>query len=241
MARDRLRQAHADLRSNGLGEDPGIVPLGDRPSRPRAGPARLRSADRVRVAPQGPLLRHRAKPAGPAAGDRGTDLGRAADGRHAADRAAEDAPRAAGHPDHHARVAVSDDQLGGPRDPRRSRGGDRRRDPRRGAVQARIPPGADLGATRPPRRPACPANRPLRDPAAAGADRRLPGRHGPRVRDRRRLGAQAARPGDRRPGRGHGRAQPALQQAARRSRDRQDPTSIRRVTLTRALALKAFA
>ena len=59
-----------------------------------------------------------------------------------------------------------------------------------------------------------PADRPLGDAAAARADRRLPGRRRAGVRDRRRLRAQAARPRDRRAGRGHGGAQPALQQAA---------------------------
>ena len=92
LARDRLGRAHADLRPDRLGQDPRLVPLGHRPPRPRARAARLGRADRLRLAAQGTLLRHRAQPEGPAAGDRRADLGRAAHGRHAAVRAAEDAP-----------------------------------------------------------------------------------------------------------------------------------------------------
>ena len=50
------------------------------------------------------------------------------------------------------------------------------------------------------------ADRALGDAAAARADRAVPGRARARVRDRRRRGPQGARPGDRRPGRGHDRA-----------------------------------
>ncbi len=47
------------------------------------------------------------------------------------------------------------------------------------------------------------ADRPLGDPAAAGADRAVPRRAEARVRDRRRRASQGPRPRDRRPGRGH--------------------------------------
>ncbi len=186
----------------------------------------LGCANRLHLAPQGPLLRHRAQPAGAAAGDRRAHLGRAAHRRHAPVRAAGHASRAAGHPDHDARVPLFDDQLAGPRDPHRRRGGDRGRDPRRGPLEAGLASGADHGAPRSPDgRPAHPADRALRDAAAPGADRPVPGGCRARLRDRRRLGAQAARPGDRRPGRGHGRAEPTRQQAPRRGRHRQDPAA----------------
>ena len=55
---------------------------------------------------------------------------------------------AARHPDHDPRVALPDALLGRARDPRPRRGGDRRRDPRRRPVQARLAPGADAGAAR---------------------------------------------------------------------------------------------
>ena len=57
-----------------------------------------------------------------------------------------DGENAAGHPHHHARVAVPDALLGRARDPRHHRSGDRRRDPCRGADQAGGAPGADAGA-----------------------------------------------------------------------------------------------
>ena len=53
-------------------------------------------------------------------------------------------------------------------------------------------------------------DRPVRDPAAAGADRPVPGRAtGARCEIVDASEPQAARPGDRGPGRGHGRAEPA--------------------------------
>ena len=65
----------------------------------------------------------------------------------------------------------------------RRRGGDRRRDPRRRPVEARLPPGADAGAARRTCVDATraadrsrPADRPLGHPAPAGADRAVPGR-----------------------------------------------------------------
>ena len=64
------------------------------------------------------------------------------------------------HPDHHPGVALPDALLGGPRDPHRGRGGDRRRDPRRRPDQARLPPRADPGATRPPGRSSAEEDRP---------------------------------------------------------------------------------
>ncbi len=103
---------------------------------------------------------------------------------------------------------VPDDDLAGAGDPRRGRGGDRRRDPRRRGLEARRPPRADAGAAQPSGdergrgRPA--ADRPLRDPAPARADRELPRRPGARLRHRRRGHAQGARPRDPRAGRGHG-------------------------------------
>ncbi len=58
------------------------------------------------------------------------------------------ATHAAGHPDHHARVAVPDAHLAGPRGAARRRDGDRRRGARRRRHQARRPPRALARAAR---------------------------------------------------------------------------------------------
>ena len=135
-----------------------------------------------------------------------------------------------------------------PRDPRRRRGGDRRRDPRRRPVQARLPPGADAGAARSPgaglggglAEQHGEAPQPPPSPASSGSGSRRPsGRwSGSRSSSSARSasarssmrGGEGARPGDRRPGRGHdrtGRAQ--LPERGRRSRPRasRSPTSAR--------------
>ena len=72
-------------------------------------------------------------------------------GRHPAAGAPGDAPQAARHPDHHPGVALPDHDLGGTGDPHRRGGGDRRRDPRGCAVEARRAPGAHPGAALAPR------------------------------------------------------------------------------------------
>ena len=204
----------------------GIDRLSRAPEQAARGPARLR------LAAEGALLRHRAQPAGAAAGDRRRHLGRPAHRRHAPVGAAGDAKNAARNPHHHARVALPDALLVGPRDLRHDRGGDRRRDPRGRAIQAGVASGADAGAARPswsreppagrpgslarsnsgrlrrdlPRARRHPADRALRDPAAVGADGAVPRRAEAGVRDRRCGADEGARPGDRRPGRGHGGA-----------------------------------
>src|SRR5262249_22134594 len=95
LAGDCLGCAHPDLRADRLRQDARGVPVGNRPPGARARAPRLWRPDRLRVAAEGALLRHRAKPAGAAAGDRRLDLRRPPHGRHAAVRAPRHAPRAA--------------------------------------------------------------------------------------------------------------------------------------------------
>jgi len=76
--------------------------------------------------------RHRGHPA--------RAFGRHPHGRHSSERAGPDAPDPAGHPDHHARVAVSHVDLAGPGDPALGRDRHRRRDPLAGRNQARRAP-----------------------------------------------------------------------------------------------------
>ena len=93
-------------------------------------------------------------------------------------------PPSAGHPDHHARVAVpAADQLG-PRGAARGRDGDRRRGARRRRQQARRAPG---GLPRPARRAARaagPADRPVGHRAPDRGGRHLPRRRPPGPRRR---------------------------------------------------------
>ena len=127
--------------------------------------------------------------------------------RHAAEGAPGDAARAAGHPDHDARVAVPDADRPGPGAVRRDAVVHRRRDPRRRLDEARRAPRADARA--PQRRPpgatssgsACarPRTRSRRSAGSWSARRRTC-----RIVDTGR--AQAARPPDPRPGRVDGRA-----------------------------------
>ena len=116
LAGDRRRQAHADPCSDRIGQDAGGVPVGDR----RAHPAPRASGTRVLYVSPLKALNHdieknlRAPLAG-IASDRDITVG-GAHRRHAAARARGDAPPPARHPDHHARVALPDADLGGPRD-----------------------------------------------------------------------------------------------------------------------------
>ena len=104
------------------------------------------------------------------------DPGRHPVRRHPRRRAPRVRPPAAGHPDHHARVAVpAADQLGA-RGAARRRDGDRRRGARRRRHQARRAPG---GLPRPARRaarPAGPADRPVGHGAPDRGGRHLPRR-----------------------------------------------------------------
>ena len=105
-------------------------------SRPRAR-GRAAHAARVRIAAEGALVRRREEPARAAEGDRRRRVGRDPHRRHATARAPGDAAHAAGRADHDAGVALPDAHLAGARVPGGRRGGDRGRDPRRGAHQAR--------------------------------------------------------------------------------------------------------
>ena len=140
----------------------------------------------VRLAAQGPDLRHRAEPPGAAHGDRpgGRAAGRRAaahhgrqpDRRHARRGSAPDRPSPARHPDHDARVAVPDAHQRRARGPARRRVRHRRRGPRDRRLEARRAPRAQpraaRGAAAPRRRrPAHPADRAVRHATAARDDR----------------------------------------------------------------------
>ncbi len=139
-------------------------------------------------------------------------------GRHALGRAAGAGEEPARDPHHHAGVALPPADVGGPRDPARGGGGDRRRGARGRGNEARRPPGALPGAARAPARSggaAAPADRPLGHPEAARHDRAVPrrrrarpGRHRRRCRD-----PEAAGPPRRGADRGH---EPARRGAAAR-------------------------
>ncbi len=215
-----LRTAQrAGRRPHRLRQDPLRVPVVARPARRRAGPrgAAAPLPGPLRLPAQGARGRRRAQP--PRAADRHPAHRRAARGprprphrrgavgRHPGGRAPAAGDLAAGHPDHHPRVAVPDAHLAGPGGAARGRDGDPRRGARRGRHQARRPPRAQPRAARRAPRPARPADRPLRDraPRRGGGPlpRRLPaGRGGgPRVH-------QGVGPPGGRPGRGHDRAGP---------------------------------
>ena len=169
-----------------LVRDPSPPPTREQPgSRPRP----------VRLAAQGAVVRHRAQPpraagrdrprGGPARRGRPDDLGRAADRRHDRRGAAGPRPPPAGHPDHHARVALPAPDEPGARVPARRRARHRRRDPRDRRDEARRAPGAQPRAPRarsgrPTRRrssgSACrpPSVRSTRSPASSAAS--VPGR-----------------------------------------------------------------
>ena len=116
------------------------------------------------------------------------------------------ATHAAGHPDHHPRVAVPDADLAGPRDAARGRDRDRRRGARRRRHQARRPPGAVAGAARRAAGRARPADRAVGDRAPARGGGPLPRRRRRRSRWWRRRREKQLGPHGRRPGRGHDRA-----------------------------------
>ena len=204
VAGDRHRRAHADLRSDRLRQDAGRVPLGARPARRRA-VGRPHAAG-LRLAAQGALLRRGEEPARAAARDRRRREGGDPHRRHAAEGPARHGPPSARHPDHDARVALPDADQPGARHLRGRRAGDRRRDPRGRADQARRSSGADAGAARRAGRRRGPADRAVGDAEPARGGRALPRRAEADVHDRRHRHAQAARPEDPRAGREHGRA-----------------------------------
>ena len=224
LAGDRHRRAHADLRA--------------RPARARrsprscggstgSSPSRREDAHpaRLRLAAEGALLRRREEPARAAARDRRRRARRRPHRRHAAEGPAGHAPPPAGHPHHHARVAVPDAHQPGARDLRARRGGDRRRDPRRRADQARRAP-RDHARAAASRRPTAPVQRiglsatqnPLEEVGRFMV--------GPKrtCTDRRHRRAQAAGPEDPRAGRVDGRARAVRDARARPVRRRRgDP------------------
>ena len=108
--------------------------------------------------------------------------------RHPARAAPRADHQAAGHPDHHARVAVPDADVGRPRDAGRGADGDRRRGARRRGHQTRRTPGAVAGAARPAAGPHPRSGSGCRRPS--GRPRRwrgsCPGRPGRRSSRRRR-------------------------------------------------------
>ena len=174
-------------------------------------------ADRLRVAAEGALLRRREEPARAAARDRRRRPRRGAHRRHAAEGPARHDAPPAGHPDHHARVAVPDAHEPGARDLRRRRGRDPRRDPRGRADQARRAHGAHARAARARGRRARAADRPVRHPEPARGGRPLHGRPEADVPRGRRRRAQAAGPQDPRAGREHGRARAVRRRSSTRS------------------------
>ena len=205
LACDRLRRAHADPGAHRLGEDPRRVPVRDRPADRGSGRG---AAAALRLAAEGAELRRRAEPAraacrAPVRAERGR-----AHRRHAREGARGDAAQAAGHPDHHARVALPAAHLAGAGDAAQRRDADPRRGARGRGDEARRAPGAVGGAARPARPAARPACGPLRHPAPDRGDRPVRVRC-PADPDRRRRHAEGARPARRRAGRGHARARRA--------------------------------
>ena len=189
LAGDPGGPPYADRRADRVRQDAGGVSRGDRragapgPGRAPAG----RNAGRLRLAAEGAVQRHPAQPGGAArrhprgvagagpAGCRDPHLG--AHRRHAAGRARPHAPAPAAHRRHHAGIALHPARLRiRPQDAGDHADGDRRRNPRPGAEQARRASGAVARtAGRPVRRPAA-ADRPVGDAEADRDDRALPGR-----------------------------------------------------------------
>src|SRR5258705_7122218 len=114
LAGDRERKRHADPGPDGLRQDARGLPLRDRQAQLRA---RRGPAPDLRLAPQGPELRHRAQPAWAARRPAVRAQDRRAHRRHAAERARSDAAEPARHPDHDSRVAVSHAHLSRAREP----------------------------------------------------------------------------------------------------------------------------
>ncbi len=162
MAGHRERRERAGVRAHRIGQDAGRLPVGPRPPGGRSEPR----APGLRLAAEGPLLRRREEPARAAQGHRRRHLGGHSHRRHAAEGAPGHAAHAARRAHHHARVALPDAHLEGARVPGRYRLGDRGRDPRRGAHQARRSSRADAGAPRARGRPASCSASGCRPPSA---------------------------------------------------------------------------
>ena len=212
LAGDPGRPAHADRRAHRLGQDARRVSGGDRSSgapRPRR-QARRRDAGGLRLAAEGAVQRHPAQSRG-AAGRHPRGAARArtarcrdphlgAHRRYAAGRARAHAPPAAAHPRDHAGVALHPARLGvRPRDAGDHAHGDRRRNPRHRAEQARRAPGAVARAPGALCGERAGAHRPVGDAEADRGGRALAGRRGigwrarSRGHDRRHRPPAAAR------------------------------------------------
>ena len=229
VAGDRVRRARPDLGADRIGKDARVVPVGDRPAGRRAARRRPAHRARLRLAAEGPVVRHRPQPAHAAARHRRRSEGRGTHRRHAAARAPGDAARAARHPHHDARVAVPDADQPRAGAVRRRALVHRRRDPRGRRDQARRAPGADAGAPDRVRRARGAADRAVGHAEAARGDRPLPGRTAAHLPDRRHGRAQGARPRDPGPGRVDGRAR----------RTRRRPTSTRSSAARRRRAARS--
>ena len=228
LGRDRLGEARAGLRAHRVRKDARGVSLGDRPARGRPG-ADTGRPRALRLAAEGAGRRHRAEPARAAGGHsrcRRAARPRAAqhhhgapDRRHAGGRAPPAREASAGHPRHHARVALPAAHVRRTRRAPQRRDGHRGRGPCGGGDEARGPSGAQPRAPRLPAAGARTAHRPVGDGAAAGGGGALSRR---RAAGRGRRGArrQAARPLDRGAGRGPGRARAARRTRAERERVR---------------------
>ena len=167
LEQHRGRAQRAGRRAHRFRQDAGRLPLGAGRAGPRARAGAQGALPRpLRLPAQGAGGRRRAQPARPADRDHPDRAPRSARRRRASPSACAPAtPRpaerrahrepAAGHPHHHARVAVPDAHLVGARGAALGPHGDRRRGARAGGQQA----------GRPPRRV---------DRAARGADRRSP-------------------------------------------------------------------
>ncbi len=217
LAGDRRGARRPGRRADRLREDAGRLPR-------RPGPAGRHAASRrpgpplpcaVRLTAEGPGGGRRAQSAQPA--DRhpsGVGAARASRARHpcrgpfrrhSGRRAPRAGPAPAGHPDHHARVAVPDAHLRRPRGPALSGDGDPGRGPRRGRDEARRSSGALPGAPGRAAGPPGPPHRAVGDGASGGRGGALPLAPARRARGAAALG-QGVRPVGRGARAGHGRA-----------------------------------
>ena len=244
MGRHLVGEACARRRADRVGQDPVGVPLVARSARldPEERQPATPHARALHLAAQGARRRRRAQPAsaarrhlgdGPSArARRPADLGRGAVGRHDQRRPKNAATGAPRHPDHDPRVALPDAHVGSPRNPRRRRDGDRRRDPRGRRVETGGAPRGDARAIGCPAREACATHRALGDGPADRGGRPVPRRSGPRD-DRATAGREDLRPAGRRAGRRHDQARGAVDRTrhARPGRTRRDRAAERRVDL----------
>ena len=213
MAGDQGRAPRADRGAHRLRQDARRLSRGDRRAgAPGArGRAARRDAGGLRLAAQGAVERHPEEPRGAARrhprGARGARPARrrhphlGAHRRYAGGRARPHAPPPAAHRRDHAGIALHPARLGiGPRDARHHPDGDRRRDPRGGAEQARVAPRRLARAARRLVRPPGAAHRPVGDAEADRGGGALPGRsragrrQGQRLHHHRYRPSPAARP-----------------------------------------------